>query len=121
MPDSKFSYRRGEVYTADLGETNYGSIQRGIRPVIILQNDVGNRKAPTLIVVPLSTQIKHLWLPVHVVLPRSSGLGEASMTLCEQIATIDRGQVLGFVGKLDQEAFNAVQQAVLISLGFQKK
>ena len=118
MQDSKYSFKRGEVYVADLGENNFGSIQRGVRPVIILQNDIGNREAPTLIVVPLSSQLKRLWLPEHVIMPTSLGLDETSMTLCEQIATIDKGQIHSFVGELEPHAFKKVLKATLISLGF---
>ncbi len=118
MQFDRFTFRRGEIYFADLGENHVGSVQRGIRPVIILQNDIGNREGPTLIVIPLSTQLKKMWLPVHVRIPKMLGLDEVSMALCEQITTIDKGQILSFVGTLGNGTFTSVMTASLISLGF---
>ena len=118
MQYDNYTYRRGEIYFADLGENHAGSVQCGERPVIIMQNDIGNREGPTLIVVPLSTQLKKLWLPVHVRVPKMLGLDEISMALCEQITTIDKSQIVSFVGTLGRDTFSKVMVATLISLGF---
>ena len=118
MQFEPFTYKRGEMYLADLGENTVGSVQRGVRPVIIIQNDKGNQEGPTLIVVPLTTQIKKLWLPTHVRLPKMLGLEEVSMALCEQITTIDKSQVIKFIGTLGRVTFSRVQVSTLISLGF---
>ena len=113
-----FPYKRGEIYMADLGEDRVGSVQRGVRPVIIVQNDVGNQAGPTLIVVPLTTQIKKEWMPVHVVLPERVGLPEISMALCEQIVTIEKSQIVSFLTTLDDRSLADVQFALMISLAF---
>lgn len=118
MSTCNYIFKRGEVYVADLGDSSCGSIQRGIRPVIILQNDIGNREGPTLIVIPVSTQLKKLWLPVHVIIPKAVGLEEMSMALCEQIVTIDKSQVKSYVGMLGKDTLTQVLTASLISLGY---
>lgn len=117
MEFNNFPYRRGEIYVADLGEDTVGSVQRGERPVIVIQNDVGNQEGPTLIVIPLTTQVKKEWLPVHVILPETDGLEEISMALCEQLITIDKRQIKAFLTTLDDRSIAKVQFATLISLG----
>ena len=118
MAFDSFPYKRGEIYMADLGEDRVGSVQRGVRPVIIVQNDVGNQAGPTLIVVPLTTQIKKEWMPVHVVLPERVGLPEISMALCEQIVTIEKSQIVSYLAVLDARSLANVQFALMISLAF---
>ena len=117
MGISNCPYKRGEIYVADLGENTVGSVQRGERPVMVIQNDVGNLEGPTLIVIPLTTQVKKEWLPVHVILPRTEGLDELSMALCEQIVTIDKNQIKSYLTTLDARSIAKVQFATLISLG----
>ena len=78
-----WNYRRGDIYLADLGE-HHGHIQGGTRPVVVVQNDYGNRFAPTLIVVPLTTEIKKTDMPTHYVLRHQRGLDKPCMALAEQ-------------------------------------
>lgn len=86
--------KRGEIYMARLQPTN-GSVQAGTRPVLIIQNNMGNRYSPTTIVVPITTKKKNKsYLPTHVKVPKYMGLYENSVILCEQIMTIDKG-ILG--------------------------
>ena len=73
MINKNWSFRRGDIYLADLGE-HHGHIQGGARPVVVVQNDYGNRFAPTLIVVPLTTEIKKTDMPTHYVLRHQRGL-----------------------------------------------
>ena len=108
---------RGDVYYADLGE-NKGSVQSGVRPVVIIQNNIGNHEGPTLIVVPVSSQIKKLWLPVHVWLSKQDGLQEDSMALCEQIQTIGKSQLMSYICRLKGFLLTKVNVGSLISLVF---
>ena len=82
-----WNYRRGDIYLADLGE-HRGNIQGGVRPVINIQNNSGNFFGPTLIVVPLTTELKKLGQPTHCVLKKQRGLDETSMSEAEQIALL---------------------------------
>jgi len=116
MNNETFSIWRGDVYYADLGE-NKGSVQSGVRPVVIIQNNTGNHEGPTLIVVPVSSQIKKLWLPVHVWLSKQDGLPEDSMALCEQIQTIDKSQLMSYICRLKAFPLAKVNVGSLISLG----
>ncbi|MEF9962010.1 MAG: type II toxin-antitoxin system PemK/MazF family toxin [Erysipelotrichaceae bacterium] len=108
---------RGQIYYADL-DPSLGSEQGGVRPVLVIQNDIGNRHSPTLIVAALTGQIyaKHN-LPTHLLISSSVGLKMDSIVLLEQIRTIDRMRLLGFVGKLDEKAMRVVDERLLISLG----
>lgn len=103
--------RRGEVYLANLNPT-VGSEQRGIRPVVVLQNEVGNRVSPTVIVAPLTSRPKRQGLPTHVPLPNGDGL-----VLLEQLRTIDRRRLRKFLGRLDPITLAAVDEALRTSLG----
>ena len=86
-----WNYRRGDIYLADLGE-HRGNIQGGVRPGINIQNNSGNFFGPTLIVVPLTTELKKLGQPTHCVLEKQHGLNETSMSEAEQIVTINNDQ-----------------------------
>ena len=110
------NFWRGDVYYADLGN-HKGSVQSGYRPVIIIQNNKGNQNGPTLVVVPVSTEIKKMWLPVHVLLTQESGMKERSMAMCEQITTIDKSQIGSYMCSLREGELKEINRAVLISLG----
>ena len=97
MINKNWSFRRGDIYLADLGE-HHGHIQGGTRPVVVVQNDYGNRFAPTLIVVPLTTEIKKTDMPTHYVLRHQRGLEKPCMTLAEQIQTISKSQIIRYLG-----------------------
>ena len=106
---------RGELFYCDLG-TTLGSEQGGIRPVLILQNDVGNRFSPTTIVAPLTTKLGKAILPTHVLIKQQQGLTSDSIVLLEQIRTIDKNRLRGFVGTLDQNTMSEIGRAVEISM-----
>lgn len=119
MEFTKYQFKhvhRGEMFYCDLG-IGYGSEQSGIRPVVILQNDVGNRYSPTTIVAPLTTKVGKAMLPTHVLIRQQQGLTSDSIVLLEQIRTIDKNRLRGYVGTLDQIAMNKIAQAVGISMG----
>ena len=108
---------RHEVYYADLSST-VGSEQFGIRPVVVIQNNIGNRESPTIIVAPITTQRKKLSLLTHVQI-RLEGdkTMKNSVALLEQIRTIDKSRLKNYVGILDEASRNAIESATLISLG----
>ena len=113
----KHTYSRGELYFADLGN-GIGSEQNGKRPVVIIQNDVGNRHSPTTIVAAISTQVKtKANLPTHYYLKPGSGLVQASMVMLEQIRTIDKTRLSQYIGKLSQEDLQGINHALAISIG----
>lgn len=107
---------RGEIYYADLG-SGVGSRQGGKRPVLIIQNNVGNRFSPTVIVATITGSRSKQPLPTHVTLGRTCGLKYESVALFEQIFTLDKQVLRGPVGKADALAMRAVDQALKCSFG----
>jgi len=108
---------RGDVYFADLSPV-VGSEQGGFRPVLIIQNDIGNKYSPTVIISAITSQIAKARLPTHVELPASvSGLDKDSVVLLEQVRTIDKRRLKRRVTKLDDEIMAKVDEALAISLG----
>lgn len=107
---------RGDVFYADLG-ANTGSVQSGVRPVVVIQNNKGNQESPTVIAVPLTTQPKKMWMPVHVMVSSTEGLPEDSMAMCEQICTLDKKQLDSFVCHLSGFTMRKINVATLISIG----
>ena len=92
-----------DIYYADLSKNTVNSEQGGIRPVIVIQNDIGNRYSPTLIVLPITSEIKKENMPTHCILHRSikNGLKVDSIVLAEQIRVIDKSRILDYIGYLD--------------------
>lgn len=98
-----WKFRRGDIYYVQFGNTSTGSEQHGDRPAVIIQNDVGNTYAPTLIVVPLTSNTeKKVTQPTHCLL-ENEGLSMSSMALAEQIFTIDKSRILKYLGHLAPE------------------
>lgn len=108
--------RRGDIFYADMG-VNVGSEQNGMRPVLVLQNDVGNEHSPTIIVAVLTSKVKKMYMPTHVYVGARFGLTEESVVLTEQLSTIDRRRLRGYVGSIDRPTMKKVEQAIQISLG----
>ena len=107
--------QKGDIFYANLGET-VGSEPRGIRPVLVIQNNVGNKYSPTLIITPLTSKAKKLAQPTHVIIGKSFGLTEYSYALLEQIRTIDRSRLLEYVGHVDESVMVKVDDALRVSL-----
>ena len=105
--------KRGQIYMADLSPV-IGSEQGGIRPVVVIQNDVGNRFSPTVIVAAITGRIKKS-LPTHTVL-RSTGLLRNSICILEQIRTVDKSRLLDYVGEVSKDEMNAIVEALSKSL-----
>ena len=97
------TYLRGEIYFADL-ESGVGSEQMGYRPVLIIQNDTGNKHSPTVIIASLTSEIEgKVKLPTHYFLKAGNGLERDSFVLLEQIRTVDKRRLDGFIGKLNEK------------------
>lgn len=109
--------KRGDLFLADLGTESIGSEQRGIRPVLIIQNDVGNKFSPTVIVASITTKINKSNLPTHVFLDHEKTIiREDSLVMLEQIRTIDKTRLHEKIGELDQIHMNLINQALKVSL-----
>jgi len=109
--------KRGDVYYADLNPV-VGSEQGGVRPVLIIQNDIGNKYSPTIIVAAITSKINKAQLPTHVeISANDSSLDRDSVILLEQIRTIDKKRLKSEVAKLNGEILQRVDSAIEISLG----
>ena len=110
--------KRGEVYYADLSPV-VGSEQGGFRPVLILQNDIGNKYSPTVIVTAITSQLGKAKLPTHIELSAEEyNLPKNSVALLEQIRTLDKRRLKEKVTTLSADKMKEVNRALLISLGF---
>jgi len=109
--------RRGEIYYADLSPV-VGSEQGGMRPVLIVQNDVGNRYSPTVIAAAITSQQNKARLPTHIdIEARTYGLTKNSVVLLEQVRTLDKRRLRERMGCLDEKVMQRVDGAIAISLG----
>ncbi len=112
--------KRGELYYADLSPV-VGSEQGGIRPVLIVQNDIGNKYSPTIIAAAVTSQMSKANLPTHIELDTSCGLPKDSIVLTEQLRTLDKQRLREKIGNVDTKVMEKVNNALLISLGFFKQ
>ena len=113
------SVKRGDIYYADLSPV-VGSEQGGVRPVLIIQNDTGNRHSPTVIAAAITSQMGKARLPTHIQLQgQSVGLSRDSVILLEQIRTIDKSRLRERMGRLDENTMSAVDSAIAVSFGLQ--
>jgi mRNA interferase MazF len=109
--------KRGDVFYADLSPV-VGSEQGGMRPVLIVQNDTGNKHSPTVIAAAITSQTGKARLPTHIELnAQSVGLSRDSVILLEQIRTIDKSRLRERMGKLDESTMNKVDNAIAVSFG----
>lgn len=109
--------KRGELYFADLSPI-VGSEQGGVRPVLIVQNDVGNRYSPTVIAAAVTTRLSKAKLPTHIRIDaKGSGLARDSMVLLEQIRTLDKSRLGARIGEVDAKTLEEVDRALKVSLG----
>lgn len=111
--------RRGEIYYADLNPV-VGSEQGGERPVLILQNDIGNRYSSTVIVAAVTSRLHKRNLETHVRL-NAHLLPKDSIVLLEQIRTIDKARILGYAGSVTESEMVRIENALLISLGMRQR
>ncbi len=107
--------KRGDIFYADLSPV-VGSEQGGIRPVLVVQNDIGNKYSPTVIVAAITSQINKAKLPTHIELPGDDyGLSKDSVVLMEQIRTIDKRRLKEKIGHLDDDVSAKIDEALKVS------
>lgn len=113
----KLIIKRGDIFYADLSPV-IGSEQGGIRPVLIIQNDIGNKYSPTIIAAAITSQLEKSKLPTHIELSgKNYGLAKDSVILLEQIRTIDRQRLMEKIGHLSEQEMETVNNAISISFG----
>lgn len=117
--DKNMAIKRGDLYYAALDETYVGSEQTGVRPVVILQNNIGNEYSPTVIVAPITSKVDSKSnIPTHVFIKGyNKRLKQNSLILTEQIRAIDKTRLKYYIGKLDIGELRTVDKALIISLG----
>lgn len=108
--------RRGDLFYADLNPV-VGSEQGGIRPVLVIQNDVGNHFSPTVVAAAFTSRKAKNSLPTHILLENVPGLAPTSLLLLEQLRTIDRKRLRGYIGRISKEKMLEVDAALAISIG----
>ena len=109
--------KRGDIYYADLSPV-VGSEQGGLRPVLIVQNDVGNKYSPTVIAAAITSKMSKTKLPTHIDVPGiDAGLAKDSIVLLEQIRTIDKKRLKEKMGHLNEDTMNHVNSAIQVSFG----
>lgn len=112
--------KRGDIFYADLSPV-VGSEQGGTRPVLIVQNDTGNKHSPTVIAAAITSQTNKAKLPTHIELSgRSVGLTKDSVVLLEQIRTIDKRRLREHMGRLDEGMMSRIDEAIAVSFGLPK-
>ena len=117
----KLNVKRGDIYYADLSPV-VGSEQGGLRPVLIVQNDIGNRYSPTVIAAAITSQISKAKLPTHIdVYAETFGLARDSVILLEQIRTIDKRRLREKMGEVEFNSMNQVDEALSISFGINNR
>lgn len=113
--------KRGDIYYADLSPV-VGSEQGGMRPVLIIQNNVGNRYSPTVIAAAITSQVNKAKMPTHISLgARTFGLTRDSVILTEQIRTLTNADCQGKMGTLDASHMDEVDRALAVSFGLNAK
>ena len=116
MLNKDWAYRRGDIYYADLNPV-CGSEQGGMRPVVVIQNNTGNKYAPTLIVAMVTTKVGNKQsLPTHYLIRNNDALAEPSIVLLEQIRTIDKKRIKSYLGKTTKRELLGIDKALLRSL-----
>ena len=109
--------KRGDFYYADLSPV-VGSEQGGVRPVLVIQNDIGNKYSPTVIAAAITSKINKAKMPTHIELSaKEYGLNKDSVILLEQIRTIDKKRLREKIGRIDDELMKSVNDALSISFG----
>jgi len=117
---NKKQIKRGDIFTANLNPV-VGSEQGDTRPVLVVQDDGGNMHSPTTVVVPITGNLKKKSMRTHVLIPQESGLDNDSIALVEQIRTIDRSRINGYIGRIDGEVQADVDTALSICVGIENR
>jgi mRNA interferase MazF len=107
--------KRGQIYFCDMSPV-IGCEQGGLRPVLVISNDIGNKHSPVVIVAPITSQYQKKKLPTQVLIGTESGLKVLSMVMCEQLRTVDKRRLTTFIGEVKPYIMRAVDGAIKISL-----
>ncbi len=113
---NEITIKRGQIWWVNLG-SHEGSIQSGKRPVLVIQNDKGNRYAPTILVAPISSQVHKAKLPTHVILNMGCGLTQESFVMLEQQTTINKTQLYQYIGMVSDSKIEEINKAYKIQGG----
>ena len=114
--------KRGDLFYAALDETYVGSEQTGVRPVVIIQNDIGNKYSPTVLVAPITTKVKSkAYLPTHVFIKSSEHIKRDSIALLEQIRVLDKSRLISYVDSLTQEQIKELDIGVIKAFNISKE
>ena len=109
-------FKRGQIYMCDMSPV-IGSEQGGLRPVIIVSNDIGNKHSPVVIVAPITSKVHKKKLPTQILIGTESGLKQLSMVECEQLRTLDKRRMTAYIGSAPKWIMSAIDHAVKIALG----
>lgn len=113
--------RWGEIFLCHLGKSN-NSVQAGTRPVLIVQNNIGNTFSSTVVVAPITSSVKRLNLPTHVMLHQSCGLRSPSVAMLEQLRTVDKKDLYKYLGKVrDWQTIEEIKEAISIEFDLDEK
>jgi len=112
--------KKGDLFFADLNPV-VGSEQGGVRPIVIIQNDKGNKYSPTTVVATITSRQTKKPLPTHVEIKVGNGITKKSIVMLEQIRTIDKARLLEHIGTLEQEDVKRIDEALVISLSINKE
>jgi mRNA interferase MazF len=117
--DKSLYITRGQIYWVDFGNDGVGSEQKYTRPALVMQNNIGNKNAPTVVVVAVTSNINKTKLPVHVLIENleNCGLSEDSIVLTEQIKTVDKSRVKGYIGECPYGLMRKIDRAFKIEYG----
>ena len=119
MINKNWEYRRGDIYCADLNPV-IGSEQGGTRPVVVIQNDTGNKHSPTLIVATVTTKIaKKSNMPTHYLIGNNPAFRAPSVVMLEQIRTIDKRRIDSYLGKVTSREMAEIEKALAVSLAME--
>lgn len=113
--------KKGHIYLADLGE-GYGSEQGGVRPVLVVQNNRGNKHSPTLLVACITSKAhsKH-YLPTHYLIPKEVGLKYDSLVMMEQIKVMDTNRIIKYIGRVPKSFMRILDKKIMVSFGIINK
>ena len=116
----RMSVKRGDIFYADLSPV-IGSEQGGLRPVLIIQNDIGNRYSPTVIAAAITSRLSKTHLPTHIdIYAEKAGLSKDSVVLLEQVRTLDKRRLKEKMGHLDDDVMRVVNSAIAVSFGLEQ-
>lgn len=111
-----YGIKKGDIYYAMLNPV-IGSEQDGKRPVVVIQNNLANKHSPTVIIAPITTILKKLYIPTHIVISKNNFLKKDSTILVEQIRVIDKSRIISFLGKLNNLQIRQVDEALMNAFG----